>query len=156
MCDGAALNPDSQEEGESWTPRAPPLVSHAYLLLLLRCCCPVFSLWCLHARLLMIHAAMPPPRDDTYVSPQPQCCIHADDGQAELFFDEAEVLAGLPEEQRAALLAGQAEQGLALDDVDEVGVCGCVGVFGCAGVRWGEGMGADINDDETRRKGGLR
>lgn len=44
---------------------------------------------------------------------------------AQLFFDEAEVLAGLPDDQRAALLAAQAEGAMALDEVDEVSVSGC-------------------------------
>jgi DNA-directed RNA polymerase specialized sigma24 family protein len=44
---------------------------------------------------------------------------------AQLFFDEAEVLAGLPDDQRAALLAAQAEGAMALDEVDEVSVPGC-------------------------------
>jgi hypothetical protein len=45
----------------------------------------------------------------------------ADDGQAELFFDEAEVLAGLPAEERDALIAARAEGALGLrDDVDQV------------------------------------
>jgi len=40
---------------------------------------------------------------------------------AELFFDEDEVLGNLPPEQRAAYLAARAEQGLGLDDeVDEL------------------------------------
>lgn len=39
---------------------------------------------------------------------------------AQLFFDEAEVLAGLPDDQRAALLAARAEEAMVLDGVDEL------------------------------------
>ncbi|KAI8467187.1 MAG: regulator of volume decrease after cellular swelling-domain-containing protein [Monoraphidium minutum] len=44
-----------------------------------------------------------------------------DDGQAELFFDEAEALAGLPAAERDALLAARAEGALGVrDDIDEL------------------------------------
>lgn len=44
-----------------------------------------------------------------------------DDGQAELFFDEAEVLAGLPAADRDAVLAARAEGALGMrDDIDEL------------------------------------
>uniref|UniRef100_A0A383VXT1 Methylosome subunit pICln n=1 Tax=Tetradesmus obliquus TaxID=3088 RepID=A0A383VXT1_TETOB len=42
-----------------------------------------------------------------------------DEAGAQLFFDEAEVLAGLPDEQRAAVLAARAEGALGLGDGEE-------------------------------------
>ncbi|KAF8071281.1 mnmA [Scenedesmus sp. PABB004] len=44
-----------------------------------------------------------------------------EEGGAQLFFDDAEVLAGLPDDQRAALLAARAEGALGVaDDLDEL------------------------------------
>eukprot|EP00878_Enallax_costatus_P022536 GHUV01023910.1.p2 GENE.GHUV01023910.1~~GHUV01023910.1.p2 ORF type:complete len:182 (+),score=61.96 GHUV01023910.1:677-1222(+) len=42
-----------------------------------------------------------------------------EEGGASLFFDEAEVLAGLPSEQRAAVLAARAEGALGLQDGED-------------------------------------
>ena len=50
-----------------------------------------------------------------------------DDGQAELFFDESEVLAGLAPADRDALVAARAEAGLSItDDIDAVRAVGLV------------------------------
>ncbi len=45
----------------------------------------------------------------------------ADDGQAELFFDEAEALAGLSDDQRAAVLAARAQDALHMGQDGEEG-----------------------------------
>jgi hypothetical protein len=64
---------------------------------------------------------------------------------AELFFDEDEVLGNLPPEQRAAYLAARADQGLALDDeVDEV--------RDRQGQRWGV-WGSGREDMHTGKEG---
>ena len=78
------------------------------------------------------------------------CCLGEED--ANLFFDEDEVLGNLPPEQRAAYLAARAEQGLGLDDeVDEVrGEKGKLMVVG-KGARQEKGKGAggrEVNGED--------
>ncbi|GBF89912.1 hypothetical protein Rsub_02616 [Raphidocelis subcapitata] len=70
-----------------------------------------------------------------------------DDGQAELFFDEAEVLAGLPADQRDALMAARAE-GLGVGDDMDALVAGDPDRFGDDDEAEEEEEGEEDEDEE--------